>query len=59
MPEDILLWGELDEMAAKHDNFKVWYCGVFSDPRFCKLLRQPVKITFPSCLRCALVVGTA
>lgn len=26
-PDDILLWDELDEMAAKHDNFKVHYVG--------------------------------
>ena len=27
MPDDILLWEELEEMAAKHDNFKVHYVG--------------------------------
>lgn len=27
MPGDILLWDELNEMAAKHNNFQVWYCG--------------------------------
>ena len=26
-PDDILLWEELEEMAAKHDNFKVHYVG--------------------------------
>ena len=29
-PEDILLWEELDQLAADHDNFKVWYCGASS-----------------------------
>lgn len=26
-PEDILLWDELEELAAKHENFKVHYVG--------------------------------
>lgn len=26
-PEDILLWDELEEMAANYDNFKVHYVG--------------------------------
>lgn len=29
MPDDILLWDEIEEMAAKHDNFKVHYVGEF------------------------------
>ena len=32
-PEDILLWEELDQLAANHDNFKVWYCGASSTLR--------------------------
>ena len=27
-PEDILLWDELEALAAQHDNLQVWYTGV-------------------------------
>lgn len=27
-PEDILLREELDQLAAQHPNFKIWYTGV-------------------------------
>ena len=32
-PADILLWEEMKQWEAKHDNFKVWYCGKFSSVR--------------------------
>lgn len=45
MPEDILLWEELDDMAATHDNFKVWYCGMPSCPAFAL---APPRCVLPS-----------
>ena len=31
-PEDILLWEELKDMEAKHENFKAWYTGTLLLP---------------------------